>query len=254
MPKLNEMLEHLNQYLQVQDIRDYCPKGLVVEGKQELKKGVAAVSFSLDIAQRAVEAGADFILVHHPNGFWDSQKSLPIGPHRKKLKLLLENDISLIGYHLPLDAHPEVGNNVQILKALNLFETGPFMLEGRVSIGRMAEPAGEELSIQNLIQRVEKGIGPVVHSFCFGPETITSIAVCSGGAPNSIEEAAERGAQVYLTGEARENTREMARELGIHYLAAGHHRTEVFGPKALAGYISEQFGLEMEFLDTENPV
>jgi dinuclear metal center YbgI/SA1388 family protein len=248
-----DVVKHWQELLHTDEIKDYCPKGFVVEGKKEVHRILGGVSFSRELAEQAVEQNADMVLVHHPNGFWDNQPRLPLGWVGDSLRLLMKNDISLVSFHLPLDAHAEVGNNAQILKALGVKRAGGFWPEGKHFIGAWGDYDMPQKWIDFLAQ-VRSEVGKVNFAFTDGPVEIRRVAVCSGSAAKAVEYAAELGADVFVTGEAREDSRDMARELGIHFLALGHHRTEVFGVQALGRYSAERWALDFSFWDSGNPV
>jgi dinuclear metal center YbgI/SA1388 family protein len=250
---LTELNQYLQDYLEVKAFKDHCPNGLCVEGADTVLRGITGVSFSLELAEIAVQKKADFIVVHHPHGFWDNQPRLVKGVHKKKIQLLLNHGISLFGFHLPLDAHPEVGNNMELLKAMGLHLAGSFAEHGGKDLGYLGEfPTA--LSPEQFIDRITKEIGKPVHSFMYGRPRIKKVGICSGGAPEGVQDLIELGYDAYLTGEARETTDILCKEETIHFVAAGHHQTERFGPRALAKHLSQKLGLEMEFVDIPNPV
>jgi dinuclear metal center YbgI/SA1388 family protein len=247
-----ELKKYLHDLLGVDAFKDYCPNGMIVEGSDDLYSGITGVSFTLDLVKTAIAKKSDFILVHHPHGFWKGQNQTLTGPHKTKIKLLLENNISLWGYHLPMDAHPIYGNNACLAKAIGATPIGGFMKEGNKYIGLKLE-FPEPISIDSLLEVLEKEVGIPNFTFLHGKQYVHKIALCTGSAPNQVEEVLE-WADVYITGEARENTQYLIQENNLHFIAAGHHQTERFGPRALGNHIAEKFGLKVEFIDIVNPV
>ncbi len=247
--RLVELDHYTRQLLDTSRFRDYCPNGLQVQGRSEVRKIVTGVTASLALLEAAVAEGADAILVHH-GWFWKNEAAPIVGVKHKRIKLLLDHDISLFGFHLPLDAHPELGNNAQLGKRLG-FEIDEWIGEqGLIAVGRLAAP----LVLQTLERRVAETLGraPLVIG---GPDkTIARIAWCSGGAQGYFEQAAACGVDAYLTGEASEHNVHFARESGVAFIAAGHHATERYGIQALGEHLAAHFGLEHRFIDIPNPV
>lgn len=251
-------LRELNQYLadlyQVQLFKDYCPKGLVVEGSPEIHKIITGVSLCEALIHEAIRVNANAIIVHHPHGFWDNQSKLIQGAQKRKVKLLLDHDISVFSYHLPMDAQMEIGNNAQLAQALGLKKIGTFAKHGGVELGTIGK-FERPLLVEELRTLIERMIGPIPFWIPGGPEKIQTMAWCTGAAPNDVEEIIELGGiDAYLTGEARENTQGLCLENCIHFIAAGHHQTEVFGPRALALHLDSQLGIESSFINIPNPV
>jgi len=249
---LHEMVAYMDRLLEVDTIGDYCPKGLQVEGRREVSRLVTGVSACLPLFERAVEAGAQLVLVHH-GMFWDNESRVVRGSLKERLRFLLANDLSLVGYHLPLDRHPEVGNNAGLFRRLGLVERRPFGLYKGQTIACMGD-LPEPLPFDAFRARVADMLGGEGLVLPFGPDTVLTVAICSGGAPDLVREAIERGADAYLTGEASESVYHLAREEGIHYLGAGHHRTERFGVMALGEALEREFGVESRFVDIPNPI
>ena len=242
-----DLVAYLDDLLQVSQFKDYAPNGLQVAGSEQVQKVVTGVTASLALIEAAIDTGADTLLVHH-GYFWKNELETITSYKQKRIKVLLTHDINLIGYHLPLDAHPELGNNAQLAKRWGLVDETP--KEGLLRVGRLSEPC----SIDSLIQRVTESLNRTPLHLLGGPEQVEKVAWCSGGAQSYIEEAAALGADVYISGEVSEQTTHLAKELGIHYLAAGHHATERYGVKALGEHIETQFGLSVQFIDIDNPV
>lgn len=250
--QLSEIISLCEQLLEPQRFKDYCPNGLQVEGAAQVTKIISGVTASQALIEAAVAQGAQLILVHH-GYFWKGENPQVVGMKRKRLKALLENDISLLAYHLPLDAHPKLGNNAQLANLLGLdVEQGmePGNERSIGLIGRLPEPmSGDEFAahIETKLGRKPLHIG--------GSEGLISrVAWCTGAAQGMIDAAAELQADAYLTGEISEPTVHSARELGLHFYAAGHHATERYGVQALGEYLSAQLGVEHVFVDIDNPV
>lgn len=249
---LRGLLKTADDLLQPQLFKDYCPNGLQVEGRDTVTKLVTGVTACIGLIERAVELDADAILVHH-GYFWTGEDPRVCGMKRKRLRLLLENNISLIAYHLPLDASPRYGNNAKLADLLE------FEIEGGLddtdhpigNFGRLAVPmSAEQLSdhITDKLDREPLHVGPDSAAL------INTIAWCTGGAQGYIDKAVALGVDAFLTGEASEQTTHTAREMGIHFFAAGHHATERGGVQALGQYLASQCDLEHLFIDIDNPV
>ncbi|MGK7345712.1 MAG: Nif3-like dinuclear metal center hexameric protein [Candidatus Nitrospinota bacterium M3_3B_026] len=252
MAELERIVSYLDDYLGVERIKDYLPKGLQVEGRGAVERIVTGVSACAALFEEAAARGADAVIVHH-GLFWDSEPRDVRGSRKTRLKLLLEKDMSLLAYHLPLDRHPEVGNNIQLVRALGLVDPEPFGDYKGESISCMARTEGR-VSIGGLVETVKEKINPDLRHYAFGPGDVELVAVCSGGAPELVREAAWRGADVYLTGEEAEWVYHFSREEGIHYIAAGHHATERLGIIALGRLVEEEFGVDVQFVDIHNPI
>jgi dinuclear metal center YbgI/SA1388 family protein len=253
MAQLRQTVNYCNDLLAIQDFRDYCPNGLQVEGKSVINKIVTGVTASQDFIEQAVERGADAILVHH-GYFWKNEDASIVGLKKKRIARLLQSDISLLAYHLPLDAHGEYGNNVALADVLGLqvdgcVQQGP--AKGLLWYGRLPGPmAAGQLSAQ-LESRLRRA---PLHLGSRSDQPIETIAWCSGGAQGYIEQAAELGVDAYLSGEVSEQTFHLARELDLHYFAAGHHATERYGVQALGRHLQQRFDIEVIFVDVPNPV
>ncbi|MBI4666912.1 MAG: Nif3-like dinuclear metal center hexameric protein [Nitrospinae bacterium] len=252
MADLHEITSYLDEYLEAKSINDYGPQGLQVEGGAEVKKIATGVSACMELFQLACEWGAGAILVHH-GMFWDSEPRVVKGSLKERLKFLLENRISLIGYHLPLDRHPEVGNNIQLVKRLGLGGEEPFGLYKGKTIGYLAR-TGKTQSVAEFMDTVKREINRDARIHAFGPGSIGRVAICSGGGQDTLREAIARKADALLTGEESEWVYHLAREEGIHYIAAGHHATERFGVMALGDAVAKKFGVEVKFIDVFNPI
>jgi dinuclear metal center YbgI/SA1388 family protein len=251
MAQLNDIIAHLASYLKVDAFQDYCPNGLQVEGRAEIRKIVTGVTACQSLLDAAVACKADAVLVHH-GYFWRGDDPVIKGPMKRRLQTLLQHDISLLAYHLPLDAHPDIGNNALLAKALEINIVGEFDVgqPGLGWLGELNEPVATEdfsAQIKTLMQR---------NPLCIdgGKAQLQKIAWCTGAAQDFITAAAKAGADAYITGEVSERTVHLARELGIAFYAAGHHATERFGIQALGEYLQQQFDIGCEFIDIANPV
>lgn len=246
---LNELRDYNASLLQTGLFKDYCPNGLQVEGRAEVRRIATAVTASQKALDEAIAWGADAILVHH-GYFWRNEDATIIGIKKRRIAQLLRNDVSLLAYHLPLDAHAELGNNAQLGKLLGLVEQGRFGEQNMVWLGSPDQPlslAQFSLTIEHKLQRKPQVIGE-------DGKIIQTVAWCSGGAQGYFEAAIAQGVDAYLTGEISEQNFHQANETGVAFIAAGHHATERFGIQALGAHLSNQFGLEHRFFDQANPV
>ncbi|MEO5346210.1 MAG: Nif3-like dinuclear metal center hexameric protein [Magnetococcus sp. YQC-9] len=252
MISLTEMERFLAETLQVASIADYTPNGVQIRGREGVRRVVGGVSACMDLFRAADEAAADLILVHH-GMFWNKDSRVVQGNLKTRLSFLLERDLTLMAYHLPLDKHPEYGNNAMILKKLNLKSTAPFGSYHGSHLSSIGEREQDE-TIEGFVAQVREIFGGEPLVLPFGPEWIRRVAVCSGAAPELVREAKDAGADLFLTGEPSEPIYHFAREEGIHVIAAGHHRTEKFGVQAIGGLLERQFGVEFQFIDIPNPI
>ncbi len=248
MATLKHFTDTINELLAIDNFKDYAPNGLQVEGKAKLKKIVTGVSATQALIEAAIEANADAILVHH-GWFWDKEDPRIVGMKYRRLKLLMQHDISLLGYHLPLDAHPEFGNNAQLAKRLDIQIEGVMDEQGVGNFGRLSEYT----SLEALGKKIETSLQRKPLLISGGDHAIRRIAWCSGGAQSWLNKAADAGVDAFISGEISEHTVHLARESGVHYIAAGHHATERYGIKALGEEIAAKFGLLCEFIDIDNP-
>ena len=247
--KRDELVRHLDELLDAARFRDYCPNGLQVEGRDEVRRVVAGVTASQALVDAAIARQADAILVHH-GWFWRGEDGRITGFRKARLQALLQHDINLIAYHLPLDAHPELGNNARLAKRLGWTVDGQF---GEQNIGCYGSvPASTTLA--QIAQRVNDELGREPLVIGEPNQSVARVAWCTGGAQNYFEQAIALGADAYLTGEISEQHVHLARESGVAFVAAGHHATERFGVQALAAYLAGSFGLECEFVEIDNPV
>ena len=246
-----ELTDYLNRYLSIDDFSDYGPNGLQVEGRDEVKHIVTGVSASVELFEKAIEMNADAVIVHH-GIIWDFERPVYKGGYKQRVKLLLGNDINLFAYHLPLDAHPEVGNNFQIARTLGLKSLEPFGDYKGKFIG--CKGRVDSIPADIFISGVKKKINPDALVFPYGPETIRNVGIISGGAQKEVKQAVLNDLDLYITGEATEFILHYVKEEKIHYVAAGHYATEKFGIIALGDHLREKFDLKIEFIDIPNPV
>lgn len=243
-----DLIESLNTLLHPELFRDYAPNGLQVEGKDEIKRIVTAVSATQNVIDRAVQLQADALLVHH-GWFWRGENPAIVATKYKRLKTLMSAEINLIAYHLPLDAHETLGNNAQMAALLNaqdivLGGEGNFIWSGKIA----------PVSVQELAQCLEKALNRKPLVLGDASIKVERLAWCSGSAENFFEAAIAMGAQAYISGEATERTTHLARESEVPFLVCGHHATERLGIRALGDWIEEKHGLECIFVDDDNPI
>ncbi len=243
-----ELERHLANTLDINRFRDYCPNGLQVEGREQIQTVVSGVTASMALLEAALDAGADMVLVHH-GYFWRGEDPRVIGPRQRRLKLLLSHGINLFAYHLPLDAHPELGNNAQLARVLDLAPDGRFGEQELGWTGRAPVQTVGELAV-----RVEQALGRAPVVIGDPSQAVGRLAWCTGAAQGAMESAITAGATAYLSGEISEQTVHLARESGVAYLACGHHATERYGVQALGDYLARQFGIRHRFIDIANPV
>ena len=249
---LTMLVQHIDSTLEVGRFRDYCPNGLQVEGRPEVGRLLTGVTACQALLDAAVSWEADAVLVHH-GYFWKGEPGVVTGMKRRRLGTLLGHDISLLAYHLPLDAHPQLGNNAQLGLRLGIRETRPLDPAASDAVGDIGElaaarPAGELVAqLAELTGREPLHIGD-------SAAPVRRIAWCTGAAQSYLPQALAAGADLFITGEVSEPTVHMAREEGIHFVAAGHHATERYGVQALGEHLAGHFGLEHRFVDIDNPV
>jgi dinuclear metal center YbgI/SA1388 family protein len=249
---LSVLVAYLDEFLEARKGSDFGPNGLQVEGRATVRKMVTAVSAGAELFARARAAGADAVLVHH-GLFWDGLPVTLTGYRYRRVAELIHSGMSLIAYHLPLDRNPEVGNNSLAARAFGLTEIEPFGEHGGLDIGckgRLPEP----LSAAGLVDLCRRVFGQEPLAFLGGPEPVSTVGLISGGGQHEIYEAVAQGLDAYVTGEASEWVMNVARDAGIHYLAAGHYATERLGVRALGEHVARRFGIEVEFVDLPNPV
>ncbi|MCP4987214.1 MAG: Nif3-like dinuclear metal center hexameric protein [Colwellia sp.] len=249
----NELEQYLNGLLKPEQIKDFTPNGLQVQGTENIKKVVTGVTASKALIDRAINEKADAVLVHH-GYFWKNESYVIRGMKHSRLKALLMNDINLFAYHLPLDIHPTLGNNAQLAEMFAIKDVAPLELGNAFSVALKGsfeqQTTGEEFAqlINNTLER------DCLHIAAPSNKPIKTIAWCSGGGQGYIELAAEQGIDAFLTGEVSEQTTHIAHEMDIHFFAAGHHATERYGIKALGEHLAKEHGIEVLFIDIDNPV
>ena len=245
----DELRNYINQLLEVERFQDYCPNGLQVQGKNTIRKIVTGVTASVALLEQAIDAKADAILVHH-GWFWKSDESPIVGQLYNRLKLLMDNDISLFAYHLPLDAHPKVGNNIQLGKVAGWKHTGQSSTKSLINLG---EPRAVQ-SLEKFATDLGKRLGREPLVIGDKSRKIKKIAWCTGAAQSYFDAAILEGVDVFISGEVSEPTFHLAQESGVAYIAAGHHATERYGVTALGELLAEKFGIIHQFIDIPNPV
>jgi dinuclear metal center YbgI/SA1388 family protein len=252
MTSRTELLSTLDQWLQPRQIKDYCPNGLQVEGASTINKVITGVTATKALIEAAIEQQADTILVHH-GYFWKGENEAITGMKKARFKLLLEHDINVIAYHLPLDIHPEFGNNAQLAKLLGIVSERGLEVGNKTSVamaGRLHQPQ----TATEFAALIEQKLGRKPLVSATNDKPIETIAWCTGGGQHFIDMAAAQGIDAYLTGEASEQTIHTSREMNIDFFAAGHHATERYGIKALGEKLAQTFDFNVQFVDIDNPV
>jgi dinuclear metal center YbgI/SA1388 family protein len=247
----NVLADYLAKTLDINRFRDFCPNGLQVEGRAQIKTLVSGVTANVALLQAAIERGADAVLVHH-GYFWRGEDARVIGQKQRRLKLLLENDVNLFAYHLPLDMHAELGNNAQLALLLGLQAESRFGEDDLGWLGSVADPAVK--TVGDLAVRIEQRLGRAPLVIGDPAQQLQKVGWCTGAAQGFLGDAVNAGATVYLSGEISEPTVHLARESGVAYLACGHHATERYGVQALGNHVARQFGIAHHFIDIDNPV
>jgi dinuclear metal center YbgI/SA1388 family protein len=251
----HELLHAFDLLLAPERFRDYGPNGLQVEGRTVVRKIVSGVTASRALIEAAIQAQADAIFVHH-GLFWRGQDGRVTGWMRQRLGLLLGDDVNLFAYHLPLDAHPELGNNAQLGLKLGLsVHAGSSGRFGEQELGFLGSPSeGTSFaSGRELATHVEQALGRKVTRVDGADKPIRQVAWCTGGAQGYFEGAIAAGADAFITGEISEPQAHYAREMGVTFIACGHHASERYGAPAVAGHVAAQLGLQHEFIDIDNP-
>jgi len=247
----DELASYLAKTLDITRFRDYCPNGLQVEGRAQINTLVSGVTASLALLEAAIDHGADAIVVHH-GYFWRGEDQRVIGQKQRRLKLLLENDVNLFAYHLPLDMHIELGNNAQLARQLGLKADARF---GEDDLGWLGVTVDASLkTVGEFAQHIERQLGRTPLLIGDPDQKLGRIGWCTGAAQGYLGDAINAGANVYLSGEISEPTVHLARESGVAYLACGHHATERYGVQALGEHVAQQFGIAHHFIDIDNPV
>jgi dinuclear metal center YbgI/SA1388 family protein len=250
---LTDILHELDRLLEPERFEDYCPNGLQVPGGPQVTTVATGVSAHLELFERARDEQAQLVLAHH-GIFWGSGAQAIDAIQARRLKLLFAADMSLAAYHLPLDAHPELGNNALIARSLGAVALEPFALHRGQSIGFIGVLPDDGVLATELFARVQTLTAREPLVFNSGPSRVSRVAIVSGAGADHLDEAFAAGAQAFITGEPAERVMAQARELGLHFIAAGHYATETFGIKALGEHLAERFGLRHVFIDVPNPV
>lgn len=251
MIALSDLIAYLNELLVPMTVSDYCPNGLQVAGREKIGKIITGVTACQELLEEALAEKADAVLVHH-GYFWKNENPCITGIKYNRLHTLLQHGINLLAYHLPLDLHPEYGNNVQLARVLDLKITGRFRaggIEGLGFLGALQSPmSGEDFAdyVAKKLQRTPTHIA--------ADRPIKTIAWCTGAAHSFLEDAIAQGVDAYLTGELAESSVHLARESGVHLFGAGHHATERYGVAALGEHLAQHFHLQHRFIDIDNPV
>jgi len=249
MVGLKTITQFCDSYLDVSNFKDYCPNGLQVEVKADVSHVVTAVTASMAAIEAAAECNADLLLVHH-GYFWKGEEQSLTGMKGRRVKALIENGLNLMAYHLPLDAHREIGNNKQLAKKMRWQDAQPVDDKGLLWEATLPE----QITACIMSQSLSGVLGREALHISGGPMQFNRIGWCTGGAQSYIEQAASLGLDAFISGEISENTTHAARELGIHYFAAGHHATERYGIQALGRLLEKEFGITQEFIEISNPV
>lgn len=252
MANLNEIIQWCDQTLKSHEFKDYAPNGLQIEGTSEVKKILCAVTASQTAIDAAIAYGADLLLVHH-GYFWKGEPYPITGMRGKRIKSLIQHDISLVGYHLPLDSHPTIGNNAAIADLLELEHIEALDPNERNPIGNIGY-LKSAMSPEAFKQFASEKLGFDAIHLPADKTSIQKVGFCTGGAQDYIKKAADQDCDAYMSGEVSERTFYEAQELNVHYYACGHHATEKYGVQRLAKAISEQFNIEYSYFELNNPI
>ncbi len=250
---LDNILAHLDELLSPASFEDYGPNGLQVPGPQEVGTVVTGVSASAELFERAAELGADLVIVHH-GLFWTGAPLALSTSTKRRLQLLFDHDMALAAYHLPLDGHPEVGNNALLAAGLGCESQEPFAFHRGSAIGVAARFPDKGVPAAELIERVTRLTDREPLAFLSGPEHVRSIGIVSGAGSDYLADAVAAGHDAFLTGEPAERVMTHAREEQVHFIAAGHYATERFGVRRLGDLLAERFGIRHEFVEVANPI
>jgi len=250
---LSEIISELDRLMSPQAFEDYGVNGLQVPGRERVGTVVSAVSAHAELFQRASDRRADMVLVHH-GILWGGGLVAVSRELKLRLSLLFAADMSLTAYHLPLDGHPTLGNNAQLVGALGATDAGAFGHHRGAAIGRRGRFAGDGLTPDELVRRVARVTGRDPLCFAHGPERVHDVAIVSGAGASFFEEAIQKGVDAFITGEPAERVMAQAREGAVHFLAAGHYATETMGVQRLGEHLSGLFGVEHHFIDVPNPI
>lgn len=246
---LNQLVNYIQTFLQTDKYADYCPNGLQVQGSLVVEKIVSGVTASMSLLEAAAAAEAQVVLVHH-GFFWKNENPCITGIKQKRIKFLLDNNINLLAYHLPLDAHPEVGNNAQLAKVLGMTLEGWSGQQNMIAHGHLINA----LPLAELAELVRQRLNREPLVFGEQDKIIKKVAWCTGAAQSYMEEAISLGVDLFISGEVSEQTYHLAQESGVAYIAAGHHATERYGVMALGEHLAEKFKIKHAFVDINNPV
>lgn len=248
----HEFENYLNTLLKPEQIKDFCPNGLQIQGNDNIQKVITGVTATQELIQRAIEEKADAIVVHH-GFFWKNESYVIRGMKHKRIKALLDHDINLFAYHLPLDIHPTLGNNAQLAKLFSIENVAPLEAGNELSVPVRGD-FSTAISANALQQRINEQLNrECLHIAAPSNKVIKTVAWCSGGGQGYIELAAELGIDAFISGEVSEQTTHVAREMDIHFYCAGHHATERYGAKALAQHFNDNLSVDAKFIDIDNP-
>jgi dinuclear metal center YbgI/SA1388 family protein len=253
MPALHSIVDHLDSILEPATYDDYGPNGLQVPGREAVETVVTGVSANVELFTRAREEDADLVLVHH-GLFWAGPPRPLDRASKRRLQILFDADMSLAAYHLPLDGHPEHGNNALLADALGCESKAPFAAHKRATIGVAGRLPGEGIAADELVARVREATGREPLAFTDGPERVRTVGIVSGAGADYLEDAIAEGLDAFITGEPIERAMARAREAGVHFLAGGHYATETFGVRRLGDLLAARFGVRHVFVDVPNPI
>lgn len=246
----DELTKFIANELDITRFRDYCPNGLQVEGKNQVGLMVSGVTASIALLEAAIAAGADAVIVHH-GYFWRGEDARVVGPLKRRLHLLLEHDVNLYAYHLPLDSHAVMGNNAQLGSVLGFQAISRF---GDQDLGWLGNVPDGIKTVGELANHIEQKLGRAPTLIGEADHSVNNVAWCTGAAQNLFADGIAAGADVYISGEISEQTVHLSREMGVPYLACGHHATERYGVQALGEYVANHFGIRHQFIDIPNPI
>ena len=246
---IKEILDYTGQILEADRFRDYCPNGLQVEGRRQIGRIVTGVTANMALLEAAQAVNADMVLVHH-GFFWRNEDPRIVGIKQKRIRFLLGHEINLVAYHLPLDAHPELGNNAQLGQLMGVDIEGRAGEQSLLAYGALEQPE----TLESFSDRLEMLLARRAMVIGDRSREVRSIAWCTGAAQDFMQQAIELGVDVFVSGEISEQTVHLARESGVAYIAAGHHATERYGVQALGRHLSARFGLQHQFIDIDSPV
>lgn len=245
----SDVLQALDSVLEPWRFKDYCPNGLQVEGRADIRRIVTGVTASAALIDAAIALQADAILVHH-GYFWKNEDPRVLGMKKSRLAQLLAHDINLIAYHLPLDAHPTLGNNATLARVLGITPLGQGGEQNLLWRGELAQP----MRLADWADQVQRQLGRAPLALGAADKRIRQVAWCTGGAPGMLADAVALGVDAYLTGEASEPCAHIAAETGVAFVAAGHHATERYGVQALGEHLAQTLGLDVRWVDIDNPI